>query len=195
MLIAETFPINLKTDQLVILTGMTWEDYEKFDSPEYNHYLISYLNHEITIISPGRNHERITATIEMLIQTYCEKHNIACFPFRSTRLEEKGLEGKEADTAYAFVTDKDKPDLAVEVNFTSGNINDLTEYKYLKIKEVWLWQNNEIKFYLLQKNSYSEIPVSSALREVESKTFINYVNRGFTDDLIAIKKDFVSANN
>ena len=192
MLITQKFPINFKTDQLVILTGVTWDDYEKFDSPQYNHYLISYLNNEITIMSPGRNHERITATIEMLIEAYCEKQNIACFPFRRNRLEEKGLEGKEPDTAYAFVTDKDKPDLAVEVNFTSGSINDLTKYKYLKIPEVWIWQNNKINFYLLNNDSYSKIPVSFVLNGIESKTLIDYINRGFTDNLIAIKKDFIN---
>lgn len=191
MLIKEKFPINLKTDQLILLTGMNWEDYEKFNSPEYYHYLISYLNHEITIMSPGRNHERITATIEILIEAYCEKHDFPCFPFRSTRLEYKGLEGKEPDTAYAFVTDKDKPDLAVEVNFTSGDINDLTKYKYLKIKEVWIWQNNAIKFYLLQNNFYSEVQVSSVLDGILAKSLIDYINRGFTDNLIAIKKDYL----
>ena len=187
-----TEKINFKEDQLSILTGVTWEDYEQLNSPEYNSYLISYLNNEITIMSPGRNHERISATISMLIEAYCDKYDLDCFPFGSTRLEEKGLEGKEPDTSYAFGTDKNKPDLAVEVIFTSGSLNDLTKYKYLKIKEVWLWQNNQITFYQLENNEYKIIESSFHLQGVESQSLANFINRGFLESTTKIRKDFIN---
>ena len=50
-------------DRVLTIAGATWEDYQELDSPEYSGYLISYLNDEITIMSPGRNHERIAETI------------------------------------------------------------------------------------------------------------------------------------
>ncbi len=126
----------IQEDQVLILTGATWTDYEAMSSTEYDHYLISYLNGQITIMSPGRNHERIAQIIGVLILAYCEKYDIPCFLFGSTRLKEENLEGKEPDNGYAFFTDKENPDLTVEVNFTSGSINDLTKYKYLKVPEV-----------------------------------------------------------
>lgn len=155
-------------DQILTLTGANWKDYEKLEAEEYNHYLISYLNHEITIMSPGRNHERIAETIGILIEAYCEKYNIPCFPFGSTRLKEEGIEGKEPDTAYAFLVDKEEPDLAVEVNFTSGSIKDLTKYKHLKIKEVWVWQNREIKFYVFKGDRYEKLEQSLNLKDIKS---------------------------
>lgn len=143
-----------QSDQILILTGTDWDYYEKLDDPEYNSYLISFFNGEITIVSPGRNHERIADMIRYIILGYCRNFNLSFYTFNSTRLKEEGKEGKEPDVAYAFNIDKDKPDLAVEVNFSSGSLNDLTKYQYLKIKEVWIWQNQKIKFYLLQDNNY-----------------------------------------
>ena len=149
MLINDKLSINVEKfaqeDQILILTSVDWEYYEKLDRPEYNSYLISFLNGEITIVSPGRNHERIADMIRCIILGYCRKFNLSFYTFNSTRLEEEGKEGKEPDVAYAFHTDKDKPDLAVEVNVSSGSLNDLTKYQYLKIQEVWIWQNKEIK--------------------------------------------------
>jgi Uma2 family endonuclease len=186
-------PIKTKKseDYLSILTGVTWNDYEKLNSPEYKPYLISYLNNEITIMSPGRNHERITETIGVLIEAYCEENYRDCFPFGSTRLEEKYLEGKEPDTAYAFDTDKNQPDLAVEVIFTSGSLNDLTKYKYLKIQEVWLWKNNKINFYLLENDSYKIVEESFFLGGIQSQFLIDYINRGISERITKIKRHFI----
>ena len=128
MLINDKLSINVgkfaQEDQILILTNVDWEYYEKLDRPEYNSYLISFLNGEITIVSPGRNHERIADVIRDIITGYCRKFNMRYFAFNSTRLKEEDKEGKEPDVAYAFHTDKDKPDLAVEVNVSSGSLND-----------------------------------------------------------------------
>ena len=194
MLINETLSINsekfAQSDQILILTDTNWEYYEKLDTPEYNSYLISFLKGEITIVSPGRNHEIIADMIRDIITGYCRKFNIRYYTFNSTRLKEEGKEGKEPDVAYAFNVDKDKPDLAVEVNFSSGSLNDLTKYQYLKIKEVWIWQNQAIKFYLLQENQYVEIDESVTLKGIKSSILINYINRSFTESPLDIQREF-----
>lgn len=194
MLINKTLSINsekfAQSDQILILTGADWEYYEKLDVPEYNSYLISFFYGEITIVSPGRNHEKIADMIRYIILGYCRKFNIRFYTFNSTRLKEEGKEGKEPDTAYAFNKDKDKPDLAVEVNFSSGSLNDLTKYKYLKIKEVWIWQNREIKFYLLQDDRYIEVEQSINLKGIKSSILIDYINRSFTESPLDIEREF-----
>ena len=155
-------------------------------------------------MSPGRNHEKIAELIGILIETYCEVKDIRYFPFGSTRLKKEGFEGKEADTGYAFVTDKEYPDLAVEVNFTSdpgevsspkerassGSISDLTKYKYLKIQEVWLWQERKIKFYYLEEDNYQEKAESPTLLGINSKVLSEYLDRGFIESPLDIKKDW-----
>ena len=195
MLINAKLPLDsdkfAQEDQVFTVTGASWSDYEKLDSIEYGNYLISYFHNQIIIMSPGRNHERIAELIGILIEAYCEKVNLLYFPFGSTRLKEEEKEGKEPDTGYAFVTDKKYPDLAVEVNFTSGSINDLTKYEYLKIKEIWIYQDREIKFYKFENNSYQQITESVNLVGIKSTELNKYLDRGFTDSPLTIKKAFL----
>lgn len=192
MLISEKLPLNsikLATqDQVLILTGMAWSDFEQLTTEEYLGYRASYRDGEITIVSPGRNHERIAKTIEILVVAYCRKYNKTYFPFGSTTLKNPPLAGKEPDTAFAFDTDKEIPDLAVEVIFSSGSITDLEKYQILGVKEVWLWKNSELTFYQLLDNGYQIITSSNCLANLNSSEFTKFVNRGLTESPLLIEK-------
>ena len=178
-------------DQVLILTGMTWEDFEQLTGEEYLGYRASYKNGEIIIVSPGRNHERIGSTISALVIAYCRKYNIPYFPFGSTTLKNPPLVGKEADTAFAVDTDKDIPDVAVEVIFSSGSVADLEKYKILGVKEVWLWKQSQLTFYLLSDDAYQIISESNCLKNLKSSKFVEFVNRGLTEDILSIERDFL----
>ncbi len=196
MLITKKLPIDSKKfaqqDQILTITGATWQDYQQFDSEEYPGYRVSYLDGEITIMSPGRNHEKIAEVINRLIIAYCEKFEIQDFPFRQTRLETKDYAGKEPDVAYAFNTDKELPDLVVEVIFSSGNTNNLkASYQAIGISELWIWQDNQITFYSLDQDNYTKIESSKILKKISAKSFVKFVNRGIIDSPLLIKKDFL----
>ncbi|MDJ0647376.1 MAG: Uma2 family endonuclease [Xenococcaceae cyanobacterium MO_188.B19] len=195
MLVTEKLHLNLNKianqDQVLILTGTTWEDFEQLTSEEYLGYRASYKDGEIVIVSPGRNHERISRTISALVIAYCRKYNKPCYPFGSTTLKNPPLAAKEPDTAFAIDTDKDTPDVAIEVIFSSGSIADLEKYKMLGIKEVWLWQQNQLTFYQLLDNDYQIIPESNCFPKLKSSEFIEFVNRGLTDDILSIEKNFL----
>ncbi len=63
---SDRFNDNLtRQDQTLILSGMTWDDFEQLTSEEYSGYRISYFDGEIIIVSPGRNHERIAEIINI----------------------------------------------------------------------------------------------------------------------------------
>ena len=181
----------VEQDRVIILSGTTWEDFEYFISEEYLGYRVSYQNGEITIVSPGRNHERIVQVINSLIIFYCLKFDKLYFPFGSTTLKNPPLVGKEPDVSFAFDQDKDIPDLAVEVIFSSGSILDLEKYRILGVKEVWLWKNEELIFYLLTNNTYHAIPQSYCLSNLFSADLVTFINRGFTESPITIKTDFI----
>ncbi|MEM9508408.1 MAG: Uma2 family endonuclease, partial [Cyanobacteria bacterium P01_E01_bin.35] len=76
MLIGDQLPINqdylLKQDRTLSFSGMTWEDYEKFNTAEYSGYRTSFLNGVITLMSPSQNHEVIKDFIFLLVVTYCD---------------------------------------------------------------------------------------------------------------------------
>lgn len=186
---------NYFQDQILTLSGMSWSDYETVINREDYRYKISYFDGVITIVSPSRNHERIAEIINGLIKTYCRKYNLVYFSMGSTTLKNPPLAGKEPDHSFAFDTDKSIPDLAIEVTYSSGGVVDLKRYKYLNVKEVWFWKNNEITFYQLIDSEYKEIKNSVFLAKISTSFLISFINRGLTETPLTIEDDFYQQLN
>ena len=165
MLINDRLPIDtnliLKQDRTLSFSGMTWADYEKFNSEEYSGYRTSFLDGVITVMSPSQNHEIIKDFIFLLVITYCDFLDLDYYPTGSTTFKDQNKQvGKEPDASFCFNSLKKVPDLAIEVVFSSGGTNDLRKYQKLAVKEVWFWIENELEIYILvdgiyQKRSYS----------------------------------------
>ncbi len=196
MLINAKLPFDLnrlsQEDQTLSLAGMSWADYEKFDDPEYPGYRVSYFNGVITLVSPSQNHEVIAEVINYLIVAYCKKINLSYYPMRSTRLTNKPLAGKEPDVSFSFSSKKSIPDLAIEVIFSSGSVDDLKTYHSIGVAEVWFWRDSEITFYSLAEQGYIEIAESVFLPNLAAKDLENFVNRGFNESPLTIEADFLN---
>ena len=141
-----------------ITDRVNWEQYEALlaRNGDTSAYRVTYLDGALEIMSPSRRYENRKTRIGNLLEIYFLEADINYFPFGSTtlRLEEKSG-GTEPDEAYCIGTDKEFPDLAIEVIVTSGGINKLEIYRRLNVKEVWFWQNDRFSLYYLR----SEIPV------------------------------------
>ncbi|WP_319419287.1 Uma2 family endonuclease [Pleurocapsa sp. FMAR1] len=179
-------------DQVLSLSGMTWEDYDCL-TQEANSYRLSYLEGIITIVSPSYNHEVIERTISGLITAYCRKYSLPYFPMGSTTLKNPPLAGKEPDSSYSFDTRKPIADLAIEVVYSSGGTADLDKYKLLGVEEVWFWQNGNVEFYRLTSTNYQQIKISDRLPRLSSTFLINFINRGLKESPLTIEADFVQA--
>ena len=194
MLINDQLPIEtdhlLKQDRTLSFSGMTWEDYEIL-TQEKTGYRVSYFDGVITIVSPSLNHEKIAEIINGLIKTYCRKYDLLYFPMGSTTLKSPFTAGKEPDRSFCFEIEKDIPDLALEVIFSSGSTADLIKYQYLGVSEVWFWQNNQIRFYHLTDSGYVEIKTSFCLSDLSSEFLIDFINRGLTESPLTIEADFM----
>jgi Uma2 family endonuclease len=167
---------NQNSDRTTLITDATWEEYQNLS---ISNCLVSFRQGVITIVSPGKNHEIISDLIRAVIWGYCRRTKVLPFTFNQTRLTYAGKEGKEPDVAYSFGEDKERPDLAVEVNFTSGNIDDLTKYQYLNIPEVWLWEQNSIRFFVREQAGYLEVAASNCLPGLESDRVTEIINASF----------------
>ena len=51
---------------------------------------------------------------------------------------------------------KQRPDLAIEVVWTSGGVSKLAIYRHLQIGEVWIWKDDVLTFYVLGESGYEE---------------------------------------
>ncbi|MDJ0579839.1 Uma2 family endonuclease [Crocosphaera sp.] len=131
---------------------------------------ISYLDGVIELMTLGEKHEIIKSIIAILLGIYFWKKDIEFIPVGSAtrESEEKGV-SFEPDESYYIGEKKEHPDLAIEVNITSGRVKKLERYKRFKIKEVWLWQHNKFSLYTLQDNEYKQIFQSQLLPELNFK--------------------------
>ena len=113
----------------------------------------------------------------------------------STTLRHKDKQaGKEPDDCYCIETDKDIPDLAIEVIyslrvqqfaqvgepaqrncFTSGGVETLKIYQHLDVNEVWFWQNQQLTIYCLQNDSYQQQQQSKLLPDLDLGLLSQYV--------------------
>src|SRR5262249_9644779 len=71
----------------------------------------------------------------------------------------------EPDECYLFVGPREeatRPDLAIEVIWTSGSIKKLEIYRKLAVREVWIWHRGKLTAHALREDEIYE-PVSESL--------------------------------
>ncbi|NJQ97680.1 MAG: Uma2 family endonuclease, partial [Hydrococcus sp. CSU_1_8] len=136
-------------------------------------------------MSSSRPHERRKKNIGMFLEAYFQETRISFWGLGSTTFRKKDKQGgTEPDESYCIGTDKEFPDLAIEVVVTSGGIDKLAVYKKLGVKEVWFWQNNHFSLYYLRGDEYEQITTSELLPNLDLALLAQYVVR--TDTLEAI---------
>ncbi len=189
-ILSDFFQLKLETsdpEERFLTSGVSWQAYESLLASLGNSssYRLAYLSGILEIMSPSRSHELDKKAIGRLLEAYLEENRIRFWGLGSTtfRKEDKQA-GKEPDKCYCIGTDKDIPDLAIEVIYTSGGVDILKIYQRLGVREVWFWQNNQFKIYFLQNNSYQEKTQRQLLPDLDLALMAEYVKMG--DPLEAI---------
>jgi Uma2 family endonuclease len=190
-LLKDYFLLQLEGDreEKFLTSGVTWQAYELLLASLGNSssYRVAYLSETVEIMSPSRSHELDKENIGRLLEAYLEENRIRFWGLGSTTFKSKDKQaGKEPDKSYCIGTDKDLPDLAIEVIFiyTSGGIDTLEIYRRLGVGEVWLWQNNQFKIYCLQDDNYRLETQSQLLPNLDLALLARYVT--ISDPLEAI---------
>ncbi|WP_392535212.1 Uma2 family endonuclease [Nostoc sp. C117] len=171
--------ITTLEEQRFLLPGhYTWEEFEKLEALTANApgLRITYLDGCVEFMTLGEEHEAIKSVIAILLALYFFEKDINFFPVGSAtrRAEEKGT-SFEPDESYYLGTKKENPDLAIEINITSGSINKLEKYKRFKITEVWFWENNQISIYHLTNDNYEQIAQSQLLPDLDINLLVRCV--------------------
>ena len=179
-ILSDNFPLKLeKSDRIsqiqdreekYITSGVTWQAYESLLSALGNSssYRIAYLSETLEIMSPSRSHELDKKAIARLLEAYLEEKRIRFWGLGSTTLKNKDKQaGKEPDECYCIGTNKEIPDLAIEVVYTSGGVDTLEIYQRLSVREVWIWQNNQLQVYCLNGDSYQQQSASKLLPDLD----------------------------
>jgi Uma2 family endonuclease len=133
-----------------IIANVTWAQYEALllELGDSLAYRVNYLDGVLEIVAPSRRHETGKSRIGDLLLIYFLETDTEYFPTGSTtfRNAEQRV-GAEPDESYCIGTDKEFPDLVIEVVVTSGGINRLERFRRLGVQEVWFWQSNQFSIY------------------------------------------------
>lgn len=68
---------------------------------------------------------------------------------------------------FGDVGDPQRPDLAIEVIWTSGGIDKREIYRALGVREVWFWRQGQLTAYALRPSGYEEIAGSEVLPGID----------------------------
>ncbi len=163
--------ITTLEEQRFLLPGhYTWEEFEKLEAliAEAPGLRITYLDGCVEFMTLGEQHEMLKKVIAILLEAYLFELRISFIPVGSAtrRAKEKGA-SFEPDESYYIGEKKQNPDLAIEVNITSGSIDKLEKYKRFQISEVWFWENNQISVYHLNNDNYERTNQSQLLPNLD----------------------------
>jgi Uma2 family endonuclease len=167
----------------LLFEGLTWREFKAveqlLDRPGYR---LSFLDGILEIRQmPGEPHETVKKRIAALLELYLLMAGFDFTPTGSMTLQsEAGAVKREADESYKLAPGRSRPDLAIEVVFTSGGINKLESYKRLKIPEVWFWDDGVLEVYHLRGEGnelhYEKIDKSEELPGINLELLLRCIN-------------------
>lgn len=171
---------NPKISQDEVLYGVSWEMYEKLvaENRDSQFPRLTYDSGILEItMSNSRQHETDNRMLARLVETLAEELEINYENAGSTTFREKSLsKGFEPDSCFyiqslekvagkADTNEKNDPppDLIIEINKTSSSVPRMPIFAAFGVAEVWRFNKNEVKFYVLREGVYLESKMSLAL--------------------------------
>jgi len=166
-----TSPPILTENQRFVLPGRhSWQDFKAIQGvmEQQSGLRMTYLDGVIEFMTLDEYHETIKSMIAILLGIYFWQQGIQFIPVGSATRESKEKSVSfEPDESYYLGEKKEHPDLAIEVNVTSGSPQKLEKYQRLSIREVWMWQAEKLVIYVLEGDRYQETLTSKLLPNLD----------------------------
>lgn len=147
-------------DTLDVRPGQSWEAFEAYlaERGERSRPRVSYLEGTLQIMSPSGNHEIIKERLAALIVAFLDHTGTRYDGIGAWLLKDaRRRVGLEPDACYILgELGKTRPDLAIEVVWTSGGVNKLAIYERLGVPEVWFWKDDVVSVYVLTAAGYKQ---------------------------------------
>ncbi|PON15397.1 hypothetical protein C2W62_24020 [Candidatus Entotheonella serta] len=163
-----------------MISSVTWEQYEALlaDFEGRPGYRVAFLDGMLEIMSSSRRHEFSTENISRLLEAYLVEKRMRFWGLGSTTFRSADQTGgAEADKSYNLETEKEVPDLAIEVIVTSGGVDKLEIYRRLGVAEIWFFQDHAFAVYCLRGEAYQQVAASELLPDLDLGLLADYVTR------------------
>jgi Uma2 family endonuclease len=168
-------------DQRLVTYNVPWSHYEaqlalRGDAPVPR---MAYLEGTLELMSPSKDHERVKSYIGRLVEAYALERSIDLSPYGGWTLKEAPKQaGAEPDECYIVGSDqnKDRPDLAIEVVWTTGGIDKLEIYRRLGVGEVWFWKDGRIEIHVLRQDQFERLTQSAIFPDLDVELLSSFLD-------------------
>jgi len=169
-------------DQRVVMHGVPWSHYEAQLAlrGDASRPRIAYLDGELELTSPSKHHERNKSYVGRLVEAYALERGIDLSPYGSWTLKSAPRQGgAEPDECYIVGVDQDRerPDLAIEVVWTSGGLDKLEIYRRLGVGEVWFLKEGRLEIHLLRGDQYLRADRSALFPDLDVSLLCSFLDR------------------
>lgn len=203
MTIAHDLPLPADpraVDQFVYLHGVGFKEYEALLQMRGDRSVprITYLHGELELMTPSRYHENDKTRFARLLEAWSEEtgtqlEGVGSWTLKNSK-EERGAEPDECYTIGRVPAgDEDRPDLAIEVIWTTGGINKLEVYRKLGVSEVWFYERGNLRFFVLRGEQYEPVARSELLPGVDPELFIRCMAEPTQSDAVGALRRAVRA--
>jgi len=175
MVMLQLSQIDVSPGQRIVLRNVNWQQFEDIlaELGDHRSSRIAYSQGTLEIMTLLPEHEVTKGLVGDIVKILLEELEIDCESFGSTTFKRQDMErGVEPDDSFyianhARMIGRSKvdlsidppPNLAIEIDLTSKT--QLDAYQALKVPELWLFENRQLRIYLLQNDQY--IQSSSSL--------------------------------
>ncbi len=165
--------IELTPGSTISIHNLSWQDFENILSElgEHRRVRLIYYRGILELMSPLAIHERPHRIIADIVKALLDIQERDWEDFGSTTFKRPEVAGVEPDTCLYIENAKrvrgctrmdlaiyPPPDLAIESDVTSKTTLDA--YSALGVPQVWIYNNQQLKIYVLNNEIYLEVLTS-----------------------------------
>ena len=193
--------------QRVKLSGISWEMYQRIKAaPENRNLRLTYYQGILEIMAPSPEPEYFKKVIGRFVETLSEEFEVNLYPIGSTTLEREDLaSGSEPDECFYLTVHKIQkvkgkkridlkqdpaPDLVVEVDITSRSKYREQVYAALRVPEIWTYDGQSLRLFLLQEGQYVTAERSLAFPKIDAIAIAKFLSQAMEKDYLTLISEF-----
>lgn len=185
----------LSTGERVVIDGVGWTGYEALLAlrGDQRRPRMTYLDGAVELMPISKHHERVRFVLGRLLETYLLELGVRFCGYGQTTYQAPHANvGFEADECYVLGEPRDdRPDLVLEVVWTSGGLAKLDVYRKFGVPEVWIWQDGALRVFWLRAGGYQAAACSGLLPGIDLALLGSFVERaeGIDSDTLRAFRD------
>ncbi|HZS45081.1 MAG TPA: Uma2 family endonuclease [Blastocatellia bacterium] len=184
---------HLPVGSTLTIPDVSWEEYEELleELDERFAVRVTYNNGRLEIVSPSYRHEKYKELISDIARAVANQFGLKLEKSGSTTFKQtKFAQGAEPDLSFyvqnaAIVCSKDiidlnvdpPPDVVVEIDVTRETPNKLDIYAGIGVPELWRYDGQRVRIYLLLSGHYTEMETSAAFPVLTSEILTRFLDQ------------------